>query len=104
VPSRTAPAAGTLVGRAPGGDATGDQALLPRFAWQAVDASLRRTLNPECSEQRGLAGRLRGIFLTSGGSVNTTTCRSAYSKAFAAFSPMSGTSRFILIRARAGVK
>jgi hypothetical protein len=47
---------------------------------------------------------LRGTFVTSVRSVNTTMYLSAYSKAFAAFSPMSGTSRFVLIRARAGVK
>jgi hypothetical protein len=61
-------------------------------------------VNPDHSEQRGLAVRLRGIFATLVRSLNTTIYCSAYSKAFAACSPMSGTSRFILIRARAGVK
>jgi hypothetical protein len=47
--SRTTPAAGTLVGRTLGGDAARDHALLPRFAWQAVDGSIPRPLNPDRS-------------------------------------------------------
>jgi hypothetical protein len=48
----------------PGGDAARDHALLPRIAWQAVDGSLRTPVNPDRSEQGGLAARIRGIVLT----------------------------------------
>jgi hypothetical protein len=42
--------------------------------------------------------------VTSVRPVNTTIYRSAYSRPFADFSSMAGTSRFVLIRERAGVK
>jgi hypothetical protein len=46
---RTTSSAGTLVGRAPGGDVTRDHAFLPRFAWQAVDGSVPSPVNPDRS-------------------------------------------------------
>src|SRR5215208_5075551 len=64
--SRTTPAAGTVVGRAPGGDAARGHALLPRFAGQAVDGSVRTPVNPDRSEQRGLASREVSLRLPSG--------------------------------------
>src|SRR5215217_856778 len=63
---RTTPAAGTVVGRAPGGDAARGHALLPRFARQAVDGSVRTPVNPDRSEQRGLASREVSLRLPSG--------------------------------------
>src|SRR5215208_2679050 len=61
-------------------------------------------VNPDRSEQRGLASRLRGLFATAARPVNITIHRCAYSRALAIFSCMPGTTRSVLIRARAGVK
>ena len=85
LPSRTIPAAGTLVGRAPGGDAARDHALLPRFAWQAVEGSVPSSVK----------------FATQVRPVNTADHRCAYSWAFATFSCIPGTTRPALIRPRA---
>jgi hypothetical protein len=89
--SRTATATRTLVGRAPGGDAAGDHALLPRFAWQAMDGSIPSPVNPDPAEQRGLPSRLQGITATSIRPINITIYRCAYSRAIATFSSMAGT-------------
>ena len=89
--SRTTTATRTLVGRAPGGDAARVHALLPRFAWQVVDGSVRNPVNPDLVEQRGLASRLLGILATSVRPLNFTIRRCAYSRALATCSSMSGT-------------
>src|SRR5215204_355529 len=84
------------VGRYPGGDR-----LAPRLARRGDVPS---PVNPDRSEQRGLASRLRDILATSVRPVNSAIHCCAYSRALATFSCIPGTTRSVLIRTGAGAK
>src|SRR5215208_1714758 len=84
------------VGRYPGGDRRA-----PRLARRGDVPS---PVNPDRSEQRGLASRLRDILATSVRPVNSAIHCCAYSRALATFSCIPGTTRSVLIRTGAGAK
>jgi hypothetical protein len=67
--SPTTSSAGTIVGRAPGGDAARDHALLPRYACQAVDGSVPSPVNDDHREQCGFQPAPQGSFAYQPGGV-----------------------------------
>ena len=70
--SRTTSSAGTIVGRAPGGDAARDHALLPRFAWQALDGPVPSPVNDDHRAQREYAACPQDSFAYQVGGVRAT--------------------------------